>query len=139
LGGLKNENASALPGNALLMKKWRRRGVVFAVLGVIVLLSWKTTTEYVGRRVAADVCTWVNEPGSSKSLEVPMGAETRNHLSRLRVAGVPVTCAQESSPYAESFWNETAVVVRPANGPHIGLRVGLDFNGVKILGYWTPR
>ena len=67
-----------------------------------------------------------------------MGPQAEAILDDLHETGAPVVCTIESSPYAESFFTETAILLRPSRGGAVGLRVSPLGASPVILGYWTP-
>ena len=116
-----------------------RRSVVTGAVGIFIcLLGTKGFTEYRGAGIANEICAWVNGRNPGESLTIGMGPQTRAVLDDLRERGSHVACDRASSPYLDSFWTETAVVIRSPQKPLVGLRIASGLGEAQILGYWTP-
>jgi hypothetical protein len=105
---------------------------------LFVPFSAKAFTAYRGAKVAHEICAWVNGQTSGGSLNLVMGPRARAILDDLRERHLPVSCACESSPHLDSFWTETAVVLRSTQPTSVGLRIAPGISEPQVLGYWTP-
>lgn len=116
-----------------------RRYLVLGALGLLLVpLSTKSLTEYRGARVANEICAWVNGRTSGGRLELRVGPQARAILDDLRERRSPVICDREWGLHVDSFFTETAVVLRSAQRPIVGLRIAPGISEPEILGYWTP-
>jgi hypothetical protein len=122
-----------------MMPSTVRRGFLALVfLAILVSAAIKTTTARRGSKVAKDLCSWLN----AKTAEQPplrVGPEAQAILDDQRETGAPVVCTTGSSPFAESFLTETALLLRPSRGAVLGLRVAPLGDVPVVLGYWTPQ
>jgi len=82
------------------------------------------------------LCSWLNGKSSG---EPPLrtGPQTAAILEDLRETGAPVSCTLGSSPYADSFFMETALLLRSSKDHVVGLRVAPLGDRPAVLGYWT--
>jgi hypothetical protein len=122
-----------------MMPSTLRRGllaVVFVVL--LVPVAIKIATARRGSKVAGDLCSWLNAK-TSEQPPLQVGAEAQAILDAQRETGAPVVCTMDSSPFAESFLTETAILLRPSRGAVVGLRVAPPGEAPRVLGYWTPE
>ena len=87
--------------------------------------------------MADDLCLWLNGK-SSRRPNLRVGPQTDAILDDLHETGAPLACTLESSPYADSFFTETAILLRPSRGAAVGLRVSPLSAAPVILGYWVP-
>lgn len=128
-------------GNALIamMPSTVRRGFLAVVfVAILVPAGIKTATARRGSQIARDLCSWLN----AKTPEQPplrVGPEAQAILDEQRETGAPVECTRGSSPFAESFLTETAILLRPSRGVVLGLRVAPLGDAPLVLGYWTPQ
>lgn len=86
--------------------------------------------------LSQDLCAWLNAKSNQRP-NVGMGPQTDALLDDMHETGAPVACEVDSSPYADSFFTETAIVLRPTRGAALGLRVAPLGDAPAILGYWT--
>jgi hypothetical protein len=115
----------------------RQLAVGLGLVGVIALGALGAATAYRAATVSRDLCSWLNSRADTP-LALRAGPETETVLARLRGAGAPVDCSSAASPYADSLFTETAIVLRPTRGPAVGLRIAPLRSSPAILGYWTP-
>jgi hypothetical protein len=115
----------------------RRALLILAAVGVVIPTSVGALTSHRGSKVADDLCLWLNGK-SSRRPSLRMGPQADAILADLHETGAPVACTLESSPYADSFFTETAILLQPSHGAAVGLRVSPLGAAPVILGYWTP-
>src|SRR5687768_2541919 len=110
-------------GKALIvmMPSTVRRGLLAVVfVAILVPAGVKTATARRGSQLANDLCSWLNAK-TSEQPPLHVGADAQAILDEQRETGAPVVCTLGSSPFAESFLTETAILLRPSRGAVLGL------------------
>lgn len=121
----------------LVLLSRSRRLVALALLGLSVPAAVAGVTAYRGARVADELCLWLNTKARARP-DLRVGSQTEAVLAGLRDKGDPIECTTGSSPYADSLFTETAILLRSSRGAAVGLRVAPLSGAPAVLGYWTP-
>ncbi len=152
-----HERHTSMPGwSVRCLRRWRadtksqrlqfmkmpsplRNGLLAVVIvAVLVPTVVKIATARRGSQVANDLCSWLNTK-TSEPAPLKVGPEAQAILDAQRATGAPVACTTGSSPHAESFLTETAILLHPSRGAVVGLRVAPLGDAPHVLGYWTPE
>jgi hypothetical protein len=116
-----------------------RRGLLAVIIvALLVPAGIKAATARRGSQIANALCSWLNAK-TSEQPALKVGPEAQAILDDQRGTGVPVVCTLGSSPHAESFLTETAILLHPSRGAVVGLRVAPLGDVPHVLGYWTPE
>jgi hypothetical protein len=116
-----------------------RRGLLAVVLAALLVpAAINIVTARRGSQLANDLCSWLNTK-TSEQPPLHVGPEAQAILDAQRETGAPVVCTMGSSPHAESFLTETAILLRPSRGAVVGLRVAPLGDAPHVLGFWTPE
>jgi len=116
---------------------FKRLVLAFGAVALVVPTVIATVTQRRGSKVADELCSWLNDRSSG---EPPLrtGPQTAAILEDLRETGAPVSCTSGSSPYADSFFTETALLLRSSKDHVVGLRIAPLGARPVVLGHWTP-
>lgn len=122
-----------------MMPSTVRRGLLVVIfVAILVPAGIKTATARRGSQLVDGLCSWLNAK-TSEQPPLQVGPEAQAILDDQRETGAPVVCTLGSSPFAESFLTETAILLRPSRGAAVGLRVAPLGDAPVVLGYWTPE